>query len=77
MTIKELIEKGTPTEKYLYLDGIWWDIEGLLAHLLPIGQEGTNLTRESVYADFQALRFRIHDMFAIEENKHKIFKDNI
>lgn len=71
MTVKELIEKGTPSEKYHYLDRIWWDVEGLLAHLLPDGHKESNLSRESIYNDFQSLRYRIHDAFSIAEQIEK------
>ncbi len=48
-------------QRYKILDNFWWNGEGMLACLLPDGEEG-----KAIYGAFQNLRYRIHDLLLDE-----------
>lgn len=61
MTLEEL-SKEPQAVRYRFLDSFWWQGEGYLAHLLPDNEEG-----KAIYGEFQALRYRIHDLLLASE----------
>ncbi len=48
-------------QRYKILDNFWWYGGGMLACLLPDGEEG-----KAIYGEFQNLRYRIHDLLLDE-----------
>jgi hypothetical protein len=63
MTIEEL-KKLQPTDQYLFLSDLWWQLEGMLAQILPDNEEG-----KQIWNTFASIRYDMHDLFCDEQAK--------